>query len=201
MRAGTSADVGAMTLLYEGTVIGADGARGAPGSVPTSAAACRSHFVLVVGSDVAALPTGVFVQTTTPTTAVADDIWVHMTTKVVKKYVGTDEVQTITVNATGGVFTITFSGQTTTGLAWNASAGTVQTALEALSNIAGGGVDVVVTGGPGASAAFTVSFQNGGAYGNTNVAAMTTGVGSLTGGASTAVVATTVPGVDWVTLS
>ncbi|WP_399553823.1 hypothetical protein OG473_39825 (plasmid) [Streptomyces anulatus] len=61
----------------------------------------------------------------------------------------TNEVQTLTVTGapTGGTFTITWSGQTTAALAYNATAAQVQTALEALSNIAPG--DVAVTGATG----------------------------------------------------
>lgn len=61
----------------------------------------------------------------------------------------TNEVQTLTVTGgpTGGTFTITWSGQTTAALAYNATAAQVQTALEALSNIAPG--DVAVTGAAG----------------------------------------------------
>lgn len=47
---------------------------------------------------------------------------------------------------TSGTFTLTFDGQTTSGIAFDASASAVQSALEALSNIAPGDVDV--TGGP-----------------------------------------------------
>lgn len=53
----------------------------------------------------------------------------------------------VTVNATAGNWTITYSGQTTGNIAYNATASTVQTALEALSNLDAG--DVLVTGGPG----------------------------------------------------
>src|SRR3954465_8763162 len=51
---------------------------------------------------------------------------------------GTNEVQTITVTGTptGGTFTLTYSTQTTAAIAYNATAAAVQTALEALSNIA-----------------------------------------------------------------
>ncbi|MGW5989558.1 hypothetical protein ACWFRT_13665 [Streptomyces anulatus] len=61
----------------------------------------------------------------------------------------TNEVQTLTVTGapTGGTFTITWSGQTTAAIAYNATAAVVQTALEALSNIAPG--DVAVTGAAG----------------------------------------------------
>jgi hypothetical protein len=54
-------------------------------------------------------------------------------------------VQRLTVQATGGTYTLTFDGQTTAPIAWDATAGTIQAALEALSNIAPG--DVVVTDG------------------------------------------------------
>ena len=48
----------------------------------------------------------------------------------------TDEQQTVRVtNATGGTFTLTFNGQTTAPIAYNATAAQVDAALEALSNI------------------------------------------------------------------
>jgi trimeric autotransporter adhesin len=64
--------------------------------------------------------------------------------------VAVNEVQRIAVQgtATGGTFTLTYAGQTTTALAWNASTSAVQAALIALSNI--GPSDVSVTGAPGA---------------------------------------------------
>lgn len=56
--------------------------------------------------------------------------------------------QVITLrNATGGTFTITLEGQTTAALAWNSEAGVIQSALNALSNVAPG--DLVVYGGAG----------------------------------------------------
>lgn len=103
---------------------------------------------------------------------------------------GRNETQTITINATGGTYTITFEGQTTTAIAYNANAATVQAALEALSNVAPG--DVTVTGGPGGTATLTVAFA--GAYTATNVTAMTTNAASLTGGTATATVATLTEG-------
>lgn len=105
---------------------------------------------------------------------------------------GTDEVQTITVTGTptGGTFTLTFSGQTTAAIAYNASASAVQSALEALSNIATG--DVVCAGGPLPGTPVTVTF--GGAYDGANVPQMTA-TASFTGGTSPAVtVTTTTPG-------
>ncbi len=54
---------------------------------------------------------------------------------------GTDAQQRLSIeNATGGTFTLTFSGQTTSALAFNASAGDVQNALSALSNVGVGNV-------------------------------------------------------------
>jgi hypothetical protein len=60
-----------------------------------------------------------------------------------------NEAQTVTITGTptGGTFTLTYSGQTTAAIAYNANAAAVQSALEALSNLAPG--DVTVTGGPG----------------------------------------------------
>ena len=92
----------------------------------------------------------------------------------------TDEVQVITLTggATGGTFTLTYSGQTTSAIAYNASAATVDAALEALSNIGAG--DVVVTGSAGGP--WTVTFAT--ALAATNVAEMTAGGASLTGGST-----------------
>lgn len=91
-----------------------------------------------------------------------------------------NEVQSVTITGapTGGTFTLTYSGQTTAGIAWDASAATVQAALEALSNIAPG--DVVVRGGPFPASAMTVDFV--GTLASTNVAQMTGSAAGLTGG-------------------
>jgi hypothetical protein len=104
---------------------------------------------------------------------------------------GTNEVQTITIDATGGTWTCTYSGQTTAALAYNITAAALQTALEGLSSIVAG--HVTVTGGPGATAGLVCTFV--GALGSTDLAAMTTNAGSLTGGAGTATVVETTPGV------
>jgi hypothetical protein len=105
---------------------------------------------------------------------------------------GTDEVQTVTITGTptGGTYTLTFSGQTTSAIAYNAAASAVQSALEALSNIASG--DVVCAGGPHPGTPVTVTF--GGDYDGEDVPQMTAS-GSFTGGTSPAVaVTTTTPG-------
>ena len=80
----------------------------------------------------------------------------------------TNETQTVRVtNATDGTFTLTFAGQTTAPIAWNATAAAVQSALEALSNVEPG--DVVATGGPVNTANVSVNFR--GAYSQENVRA------------------------------
>ncbi|MDX2538882.1 phage tail tube protein [Streptomyces scabiei] len=101
-----------------------------------------------------------------------------------------NEVQqvAITGDPTGGTYTLTYSGQTTAGIAYNASAATVQSALEALSNIGVG--DVVCAGGPHPGTPVTVTFE--GALAGTDVAQMTASAASLTGGTSPAVNVTTV---------
>src|SRR5262245_60849365 len=58
---------------------------------------------------------------------------------------GSDEVQEVTVEAVGGTFTLTFGGNTTTALAFDASAADVETALEALAGITN--VDVARSSG------------------------------------------------------
>lgn len=106
---------------------------------------------------------------------------------------GTNEVQTITITGTptGGTFTLTFDGQTTAGIAFNAAASAVQSALEALSNIAIG--DVVCAGGPFPGTPVTVTFQ--GSDAGTDIPQMTANSAGLTGGTTpTATVTTTTPG-------
>lgn len=106
----------------------------------------------------------------------------------------TPEIQTValTDGPTGGTFTITFSGQTTTALARNASGSDVQTALEVLSNIAPGDVTVVRTGAGTQASPFVYTLTFAGAYLDTNVAEVTASGANLTG--STVTVATTVQG-------
>lgn len=87
----------------------------------------------------------------------------------------------ITGSPTGGTFTITFDGQTTGAIAFDASAIDVLSALEALSNITIG--DVKVTGGDLPSEYIDIEFR--GQYANTSVDLMTT-TDSLTGGSSPA---------------
>lgn len=94
---------------------------------------------------------------------------------------GLNETVTITVTATGGTFTITFGGQATGALAYNASAATVEDALEGLSSIGNGNVQVSLSGG-----VYTLEFIED--LRNTDVGAVTVATGSLTGGTATVAV-------------
>lgn len=101
-------------------------------------------------------------------------------------FAATREVQTVTISGapTGGSFTLTLDGQTTAAIAYNASAATVQAALNALPNAA----DATVSGSAGGP--YTVTF------GSRDVPQMTA-TASLTGGTTPAVaVATSTPGTD-----
>jgi hypothetical protein len=103
------------------------------------------------------------------------------------------EVQTATITGTptGGTFTLTYNGQTTGPIAYNAVFGVVQTALLAGTELDTG--DVVVSGGPGPGTPYVFTF-------NTdlgNPALMTASGAGLTGGtAPTVAVTTTTPGTD-----
>jgi hypothetical protein len=100
---------------------------------------------------------------------------------------GTAEVQTVTITGgpTGGTFTLTYNGQTTAGIAYDANATAVQSALEALPNVNPG--DLVVTGAGPYTVTFSVSLGD--------VAQMTADGSNLTGGTDPDVtVATTTQG-------
>ncbi len=70
----------------------------------------------------------------------------------------TNEVQTATITGTptGGNFRLTYNGQQTATILYNANAAAVQSALEALSNIGAG--NVTVTGGPGPGTPYVITF-------------------------------------------
>ena len=120
----------------------------------------------------------------------------------IRRYFVTDynsnESQLVTVDATSGQFKLRFTGsvadpisvQTTVDIAENASAATVQAALEGLAAILPG--DVTVTGSAGGP--WTVEFL--GTYEDLNMNEMTgiDGTTPLSGGAATVVVTTPVAG-------
>ena len=103
---------------------------------------------------------------------------------------GTSEVQTVTITGTptGGTFTLSYNGNPTAAIAYNATAAVVQTALRLVSGLS----SVLVTGGPGPGTAWVVTFPAFLGNVNTLVAA-----GSLTGGTTpTIAVTVTTAGVS-----
>lgn len=105
-----------------------------------------------------------------------------------------NESQIVTVHkATGGTTVLTFDGQSTSALAITASAATVQSALEALGNLAPGDVAVTLL----ATGSWKITFQ--GAYAGTDVPVITASTSSLTGGDCQVVVTLVsagVPGIN-----
>lgn len=101
-----------------------------------------------------------------------------------------NEVVTITKSGTvsGGTFTITFGGQTTSAIAYNANAATIETAFEALSSVGAG--NGTVAGGPISTTPATITFTED--LANTNVGAVTVDSSSLTGGGTYVPTVTTV---------
>lgn len=105
---------------------------------------------------------------------------------------GTNEIQSITTTGTptGGTFTLSYAGQTTTPIAFNAASTVVASALTALSSI---GTGNVTAAGGALPTAVTVTFT--GALAATDVATLTA-TSSLTGGTTpTVAITTTTPGV------
>lgn len=107
---------------------------------------------------------------------------------------GTDDRQTVSFTGTvsGGNWSLTFNGVTSGNIAYNASAATVQTALQAMSSIGTG--NVLVTGGPGPATPYVLTFAKnlGGTYQNN---ATVTNV-SLTGSSPNVTIAHTINGVS-----
>lgn len=107
-----------------------------------------------------------------------------------------NEVETITVNAAGGTFTISHGEYTTEPIPYNATSGEVQSSLEELPSIGAG--NVVVYGGPGAEGGgtpYTVVFV--GSLGEQAITPLTTDRSSLKSGetgVSLATVVVLVPG-------
>jgi autotransporter-associated beta strand protein len=90
----------------------------------------------------------------------------------------TSAVEVVTTNATAGNFTLTFNGQTTASIAFNASTATVQTDLQALSTIGTGNATVT-----GAAGDWIVTFA--GALANAGESQITANNVSLTVAAGT----------------
>lgn len=110
---------------------------------------------------------------------------------------GTSEVQTLTIDADGGTFTLVYEGQTTAAISWSATNNTlrdnVDAALEALATIGTGGITTAVgtmTAGVG-----TLTLTFAGNLAKKAVSLITVGSNNLTGTATLTVEETT-PGVD-----
>jgi len=93
----------------------------------------------------------------------------------------------LTPAPTSGTFTITYDGQTTSAIDYDATAAEVQSALEALNNISPG--DVVVTGGPGPSTPWLITFT--GNLAGTDVPLLSVDASGLSGSGSVIVTAVT----------
>jgi hypothetical protein len=102
---------------------------------------------------------------------------------------GTAEVQTMSKVSTvsGGTFTVSFMGETTSALAYNIINSALLTALEALPNIAPG--DVTLGGGPINTTPVTITFA--GQYASADVPLMIVDSALLTGGGSYSIAQTT----------
>ncbi len=106
-----------------------------------------------------------------------------------------NEVQAVRVDATGGAFKLSFSGDGTADIAANATAVQVESALNALPSVGPGGVSV--SGGPGGAGGTTpyiVSFEGSLAGAAQPLLKATNGGIPLSGGAATASTYTTVRG-------
>ena len=115
----------------------------------------------------------------------------HTTTGVT----GANEVQTLSVSGspTGGGFTLSFGGQTTASIAFNATAAQVQTALAALTSIQAG--NITCAGGPLPTSSVSITFQ--GTLGFAPQNPITIGANTLSGGTTPApAIARTTPGVQ-----
>lgn len=111
-----------------------------------------------------------------------------MANEIQRLYFGSQASPVAASNLEAGDFTLTFDGQTTSALAYNAADTDHDAALEALSNIGAGDMSVTTeTNG------FSYEFQN--ALANTNVAQMTAGSVTLKQKADTVTVNVTQSGV------
>lgn len=185
----TNAAGGTFTLTYAGQTTGAIAYDATAGTVDTALEALSN----IGAGDVAVTGSAGGPYTVTFTSALAATNVAEMTASGAS-LTGTNEVQRITITGTptGGDFTLTYAGQTTAPIAFDADAATVDAALEALSNIGPG--DVTCGGGPLPDSFVTVTFT--GTLASTNVAQMTADGTGLTGGTAPAIaITTTTPGL------
>ena len=95
-----------------------------------------------------------------------------------------DLQQTLTITATSGLLNLCFEVQCVTGLRFNASAATVQSELDALATIGGVGGSVNVSGGPGGSNPYVITFGGSFAGGDVPLLSATTFVNGIEVGKS-----------------
>ncbi|MHC4733562.1 MAG: flagellar hook-basal body complex protein [Planctomycetota bacterium] len=113
-------------------------------------------------------------------TTTLNDVLAWLNTNEGTAAVNEEQRITITGTPTGGTFTLTYGGQTTAAIPYNATAAQVDSALEALSTIGVG--DVTCTGGGLPGTAVDVEFT--GALAGQDVALLTVDDSGLTGGIS-----------------
>lgn len=111
---------------------------------------------------------------------------------------GTDEVQTLTIDATGGTFKLRFEGFVTAAITWSSTNATllsnINTALEALPSIGTGGITTAVgtmTAGVG-----TLTLTFAGNRGKQAIGSLVTVANNSLTGTATLSIAETTPGVD-----
>lgn len=108
---------------------------------------------------------------------------------------GTNEVQEVKVDGTGGTHRLEFDGELTDKLAPGLTAAELLAEMEELSNIQPG--DLTITGGPGDSGGTTpYVFTFTGQYAGTNVPAVISVEEELTGGGAAVTVTTKTAGVS-----
>lgn len=167
-------------IAYDAAAATVDAALEALSTIPAGGVTCTGGAL--PGSAVTVTFSGALQYTNVSQLIINDSGLKHSVVETTPGVTTANEVQTISLSGSphGGTATLTYDGQTTAGIAYNASAGTIQTALIALSNLASG--DVVCTGGPW-PAAVTVTF--GATLANTDVVAITGSGSSLNNGAVT----------------
>lgn len=105
-----------------------------------------------------------------------------------ERYTSTNR-HSIAVDATGGTWDLDIGAESVNGIAFDATAASIQASVDALTGVSAG--DVVVSGGPGDAGGTTpylLDWQPTGDLYGTAVPTVATDPASLTGGAGTAVV-------------
>lgn len=98
-------------------------------------------------------------------------------TRIAYGHASLNEIQTVTVNGSGGTFTLTLGAQTTNNIAWNAAAATVQTRIQ--TDLAATITACTVTGAGTPASPYSVTVTT---PANTGIALMTGNAGGLSGG-------------------